>query len=316
MGDNIPPEVALSWMRLQAVKAGPQRFSAHYSCRPLKLVFDYCLTFDLEASLIWPSRRSFSKTLFMLARYTPFLDVPVGLYYILAPNIALDTCFNLNVVSTSLSVFGIAIGELILVVRTYALGGRVHTVLVVLSIIYTVNFSLGLLTVFLVLFPDRGISNSGIDWTISPQHDIEVALPILPAIPGCNETGGNFILVGVCFIIVLLNETVLMSYIMWLGYKKYRHFRSPFIVTLYRDGITYFIFLFLGSTANFTILLAGEGELQELLNTFLRVMHSVLSTRVLLHVRDVERTRAEESRRLQTITGPSMVFANDDNDDA
>ncbi|KAJ7761666.1 hypothetical protein B0H16DRAFT_1530228 [Mycena metata] len=291
MGDNIPPEVALSWMRLQAVK--------YVNVASLAiLVFDYCLTFDLEASLIWPSRRSFSKTLFMLARYTPFLDVPVGLYYILAPNIALDTCFDLNVVSTSLSVFGIAIGELILVVRTYALGGRVRTVLVVLSIIYTTE---ALATVVLI-----GIF----------LRSMTFALPILPAIPGCNETGGNFILVGVCFIIVLLNETVLMSYTMWLGYKKYRHFRSPFIVTLYRDGITYFIFLFLGSAANFTILLAGEGELQELLNTFLRVMHSVLSTRVLLHVRDVERTRAEESRQLQTITGPSMVFANDENDDA
>ncbi|KAJ7861904.1 hypothetical protein B0H13DRAFT_1723670 [Mycena leptocephala] len=268
MSDEISHEVVLSWSRLQTVKYVNVASMAI-------LVFDYCLTFHVEASLIWPSRMSFSKTLFMLARYTPFFDVPVGLYYILTPNVPLDRCFNLNVASTAMSVFGIAIGEAILILRTYALSGRERRVLIVFSTIYLIE---ALATVILISLFLRSM-------TFGP--------PILAAIPGCNETGGNFILVGICFIIVLLNETVLMGYTLWLGYKKYRHFRSPFIMTLYRDGITYFIFLFLGSAANFTILLAGEGELQELLNTFLRVMHSVLSSRVLLNVRDVERKREE-----------------------
>ncbi|KAF7369355.1 hypothetical protein MVEN_00264100 [Mycena venus] len=287
MGDEISPEIVLSWRRLQIVK--------YVNVASLAiLVYDYCLTFDLEASLIWPTRMSFSKTLFILARYTPFFDVPVGLYYLLRPNIAVDDCFNINVASTSMSVFGIAIGELILIVRTYALSGRDRTVLAVLSLIYMIA---ALATVILIGLFLRSM-------TFGP--------PLLAAIPGCNETSGKFILVGVCFILVLVNETVLMSYTLWLGYRKYRHFHSPFIMTLYRDGITYFVFLFLGSAANFTILLAGEGELQELLNKFLRIMHSVLCSRVLLNLRDVERKRVEESLRMQAATGTRMVFADED----
>ncbi|KAF7355823.1 hypothetical protein MVEN_00910500 [Mycena venus] len=196
-----------------------------------------------------------------------------------------------------MTVFGIAIGELILVARTYALSGRDRTVLVILSIIYMIE---ALATVVLIGLFLRSM-------TFGP--------PFLTAIQGCNETGGTFILIGLCFIIVLLNETVLMSYTLWLGYNKYRHFHNPFIVTLYRDGITYFVFLFLDSAANFAILLVRAGELQSLLSTFLLVMHSVLSSRVLLNVRDVERKRAEESRQIPTATGTGIVFAGDGNED-
>ncbi|KAF7349904.1 hypothetical protein MVEN_01291100 [Mycena venus] len=212
---------------------------------------------------------------------------------LLRPNITVDDCFSLNVAVTSMSVFGIAIGELILVVRTYVLSGCEHMVLMVLGIIYLIGAFATLILIGLYL---------------------HIGPPLLAAIPGCNETSGNFILIGVCFIIVLLNETVLMSYTLWLGYRKYRHFRSPLIVTLYQDGFTYFVFLFLGSAANFTILLAGEGELQDLLNKFLRIMHSVLSARVLLSIRGVERKRAEESLRMQAATGTRIVFADDDED--
>ncbi|KAJ6545677.1 hypothetical protein B0H19DRAFT_1267062 [Mycena capillaripes] len=287
MGDEISSEAALSWSRLQTyVNVASSAI----------LVYDYCLTFDLEASLIWPTRMSFSKTLFILARYTPFFDVPVGLYYLLRTNVASDDCFNLNVASTSMSVFGIVIGELILVVRTYALSGRDRTVLMVFGVIYLIEAFATVILIGLFL------------------RSMKFGPPLLQAIPGCNETGGNFILVGVCFIIVLLNETVLMSYTLWLGYRKYRHFRNPFIAILYRDGITYFVFLFLGSAANVTILLAGEGELQELLNKFLRIMHSVLCSRVLLNVRGLERKRVEESVRMQAATGTGIVFADDDED--
>ncbi|KAJ7115328.1 hypothetical protein C8R44DRAFT_880636 [Mycena epipterygia] len=284
MADEISAATALSWSRLQTVKYVNVASMAI-------LVFDYCLTFNLEVSLIWPSRMSLAKVLFFCARYTPFFDVPVGLYYILRPNVALKDCYNLNLTSTVMSVFGIAIGEAILILRTYALSGRDRKILVVFGTIYAVG---ALSTVVMVGIFLRSM-------TFGP--------PILAAIPGCNQTGGNFILIGICFIIVLVNETALMSYTLWLGVKKYRHSRNLFIATLYRDGIMYFIFLCFGSATNFAILVAGAGELQELLNTFLRVMHSVLSSRVLLHVRDVERKRMEESLREGAASGTHIYFA-------
>lgn len=35
-----------------------------------------------------------------------------------------------------------------------------------------------------------------------------------------------------------------MSYTLWIGVKTYRHTTSPLVTTLYRDGVTYYVFLF------------------------------------------------------------------------
>ncbi|KAF7313109.1 hypothetical protein MKEN_00996800 [Mycena kentingensis (nom. inval.)] len=305
MTDVISPEAALSWMRLQTVK--------YVNVASLTiLAFDYLLTLDMEMSLIWPSRISLSKTLFFLARYTPFFDVPVGLCPCLEHSRARDSfstfdsasvfspvnlqqvCRDINTAFTVMSVFGIIVGEAILVLRTFALAERSKRVLLIFGSVYLAAALTSIVLVALFL------------------KSMVFGPPIHPLIPGCNETDGDFLFVGISFILLLVNETALMSYTIYLGWRKYRHLQNPFIVTLYRDGITYFVFLFLGSAANFAILLGGQGELQELLSTFLRVMHSVLSTRILLHVRDVERARRwviEERRTSGVVSGTGMIFA-------
>ncbi|PFH46792.1 hypothetical protein AMATHDRAFT_153814, partial [Amanita thiersii Skay4041] len=40
--------------------------------------FDYLLTLDLELRFIWHSRWSIIKVLFLLARYSPFIDMSVA----------------------------------------------------------------------------------------------------------------------------------------------------------------------------------------------------------------------------------------------
>ncbi|KAF8185320.1 hypothetical protein K438DRAFT_1974027 [Mycena galopus ATCC 62051] len=168
-----------------------------------------------------------------------------------------------------MNVFGIAVGEGIFLLRTYALSGR-HNVLAIFGGIYAAGVIASITMVGIFL---RGM-------TYSPP-------PL--GIPACNLTGGPFVLVGLSFIIVLLNETALMAYTLVIKVKTYRHARSPLVATLFRDGITYYIFLCLGSATNVVILVAAPAELRELLNTPLRVLHSVLSTRTLLHVREADR---------------------------
>ncbi|KAJ7159780.1 hypothetical protein C8R46DRAFT_1287448 [Mycena filopes] len=48
------------------------------------LAFEYFLTFNLELTLIWPSKWTVSKSLFVLSRYLPFAEVPLTLYYVFA----------------------------------------------------------------------------------------------------------------------------------------------------------------------------------------------------------------------------------------
>ncbi|KAJ6608855.1 hypothetical protein B0H10DRAFT_513853 [Mycena sp. CBHHK59/15] len=226
-------EAALKSSRLQLVKYADV-------ASIVILFFDYMLTFNLEVSLIWPSRLSISKILFFLTRYLPFLEVPLIFYYVLAPSVPPRICFAINSTLIMANLFGIAIAEAILLLRTFALSGRKRKVLTVFGTIY------GL-----------GVSSSVVCLSIFIRSST-YGPPPLPFVPGCHLTGGTFLLVGIPFVIVVLNEAALMGYTLWIGVKAYLHSRNPIVVTLFRDGIVYFAFLCLGSIVNLVILLAGR----------------------------------------------------------
>ncbi|KAJ7454719.1 hypothetical protein FB451DRAFT_1279095 [Mycena latifolia] len=263
--------IALSASRIQIVKY------VHVGSLVI-LLYDYLLTMDLEAALIWPSKRSLTKTLFLLSRYSPFVDVPLMVYYAATPDISINRCLHVHITIVYFNLFGIAVAEIIFVLRTYAISGQSRTVLIVFITICTASLagSFVLLTLYI--------------------QTAKFGPPLLATLPGCYLANGTLIYVGISFIIALSLDICIFVYTLWIGIKKYRHSRNPLIVTLYRDGITYFAFLCIISATNFAILLNRPLDMPELLNNLLRVMHSLLSCRVILHVREVEQKRAERSR--------------------
>ncbi|KAJ7905134.1 hypothetical protein B0H13DRAFT_2023462 [Mycena leptocephala] len=258
------------------------------------MIFDYSLTLGSEISLMWSSRLSLSKVLFFLTRYSPVFDVPVLMYYSMVSNLSFQYCAQLHAASSWGTIFGMGVAEAILILRTYALSGRNRSVLIFFTIVWAsgVTASIILLEFFL--------------------RSATYGPPPSPVIPGCNLTGGNAIFAGIPFVIVLLNDTLIMMYTLWIGLKNYRHSRNPLIVTLYRDGITYYVFLCLISAVNVATLLQAPMPMAQLFNTFLRVVHSVLSTRILLHVRDIEHMQSERTfstvapRVVLSFAGPSV----------
>ncbi|KAJ7284673.1 hypothetical protein C8J57DRAFT_699445 [Mycena rebaudengoi] len=257
------------------------------------LVFDYLLAFELEVSLIWGSEWSITKIIFICSRYSPFLDVPLILWYSLGPSLNSKHCHILYSLISWATVFGISMAEAILLLRTYALMGRERRILSALVLQYAIVAftTIVVLTLFL--------------------KSMKFGPPPLPSVVGCYMTDGSLIIV-VPFILLVFNETVLMIGTLWVGVVEYRHFHNPFIQILYRDGITYFIFLFVLSAANLSILIWGPVELVDLFNTFLRVMHSVLSSRIVLHVRDTDRMRA--ASREEVALGSAVQFRILEND--
>ncbi|KAJ7733411.1 hypothetical protein DFH07DRAFT_780632 [Mycena maculata] len=237
------------------------------------LLFDYFLSLNLEVSLIWGSKWSFTKILYMCSRYSPFIDVPVVLAYELTVNIN-NKMYPRLTNTLGGTFFGIATAEAILVLRTYALMGCSARALTILVVQYV---------------------------------SLEFGLPPLSVIVGCHLVDGSIILV-VAFICALFNETVLMICTLWVGVKRFRHSHNPLIKTLYRDGISYFVLLFLISAGNLAVLIWGPIELVDLFNTFLRVMHSVLSTRIVLHVREVNQRELQNgiTSRDATSMGPKF----------
>ncbi|KAJ7133777.1 hypothetical protein C8R46DRAFT_650889 [Mycena filopes] len=249
------------------------------------LLYDYLLSLELEISLVWGTRWSLSKIFYLCARYPPFIDVPIVLWYELQPNIDIKNCFPLYASSSWGAFFGIATAEAILVLRTYALLGCNNRFLTwfVIQYVAIACATVVILSLFL--------------------KSLKFGAPPLPTVVGCQLVDGSLILV-VAFILVLLNETILMICTLWVGVKRFRHSNNRLITTLYRDGISYFVLLFLISAANLAVLIWGPLELVDLFNTFLRVMHSVLSTRIVLHVRAVHGDEQRSGRTSQNLGDP------------
>ncbi|THH18065.1 hypothetical protein EW146_g2864 [Bondarzewia mesenterica] len=83
----------------------------------------------------------------------------------------------------------------------------------------------------------------------------------------------------------LIRITVILALTLVKGIPQYRQSNSPLIISLYRDGIMYYIYLFVLSVINVTVLLTAPREYANLLSLLQRVLHSVLSSRILLHLR-------------------------------
>lgn len=234
------------------------------------LVFDYFQTFTMEVELIWNSKWSIGKFLFLLARYSAFFDVPLVLYYALASNVSHDTCYHVYAVSSYSTAFGIVVAEAIMILRTYALWGNNRRLLIFLTTLLAAVYIP--VIVILVFF----------------LRSLKYGEPPLPTVIGCYPTEGSIILFA-DFVLLVVLETIIMALTLWIGVKRFRHSRNRLVYTLYRDGIFYFVYLFLISVGNIIVLVAGPPEYVDLLNTFQRVMHSVLSTRTMLHVRATAR---------------------------
>ncbi|KAJ6456159.1 hypothetical protein C8R45DRAFT_1111149 [Mycena sanguinolenta] len=221
------------------------------------LVFDYALTFGLEVSLIWRSKWSLPKVLFLLSRYSTVFDVPLVLYFGITPVISVERCYKLHAAIAWGSVFGIYVAQAILLLRTYALSERRRSVLITFTSIWMASASATI--VFIALFVKSSI--------------------YLPGITGCFLAVVNRADVVPPYVIVLMYDTVIMAYTLYLGIKNYRHsVRTPLLVTLYRDGITYYLFLLIISSLNVFMLLNAYGTspskqaLAQLFNTYVHFL--------------------------------------------
>ncbi|KAJ6588567.1 hypothetical protein B0H19DRAFT_1100124 [Mycena capillaripes] len=255
------------------------------------LLFDYCLTLNAEISLMWSSKWSLSKVLFFLTRYSPVFDVPVEIYYSTVSNLSFEYCSQLHAASSWGTLFGMGVAEAILILRTYALSGRQRSVLIFFTTAWAAGVSSSI--ILLAFFLQSATYGS----------------PPSPVIPGCFLTGGTAIFAGIPFVIVLLNDTVIMMYTLWIGLKNYRNSRNPLIFILYRDGIMYYMFLCIISAVNFATLVQAPMPMAQLFNTFLRVVHSILSTRILLHVRDIEHLESQRTLTGTTVSRVVLSFA-------
>ncbi|KAF6764628.1 hypothetical protein DFP72DRAFT_868738 [Ephemerocybe angulata] len=223
---------------------------------------------------MWGTKWSVAKTLFFLSRYLAFLDVPFAAEIHTTSGLTGKTCHVMFVSVTSSILVGIALAEAILFLRVWAISGRDRT----LSIYLIIHFT----AVHLVQAVLFGLFIGSLEFGPSPSP--------LPGIIGCfplppkSKTLNT--LLSALFGLIVANELSILFITFVIGLRKFRDFRNPLIRVFYVDGFSYFLVLSAISTTNVVVDLVGPPEYRFLgLVVLQRVMHSILSTRMILHLR-------------------------------
>ncbi|KAF8150136.1 hypothetical protein B0H34DRAFT_732664 [Crassisporium funariophilum] len=241
------------------------------------LIYDFLCTIKLEVQHIWPSKWTITKLLYLTARYAPFIDLPMTLYFYMAPNTSIPECHKIHMTLVWLTGIGVGAAQGILAVRTIALYDNSRRLMLYIGLSLLAVYSP--LSVLLVL------------WACSVSFG-----PPAPGTGGCHLTDGNSIILAT-YGAIAFTETVLTGLSIWIGVKKYRTTGGHVITTFYRDGIFFYIYLLLLSCTN--IAMSSSGPSTDLLASFQRVMHAVLSARLVLHLREAA---CEPSQALSRIT--------------
>ncbi|ESK85359.1 hypothetical protein Moror_5961 [Moniliophthora roreri MCA 2997] len=240
------------------------------------LLYDYLLTFDLEANYVWTHPLTFRSAIFFLNRYTPFVDTFLSLSSLSAFLTAEECELRQKFVSIFMFI-GIGISEGILMLRVYALWGCRRWVL--------------------VLFLCMGIGEIIYVALIVWKYIVSMRLHVTPE--GCASYGPvNGLLYMGSFILLAFSETVLAILSVIKGYRDLRNTRERWVVELYKDGLLYYLYLLVISVFNIF-----SPWIQPAWGPFLlvpqRVLHSIFCNRVLFFLFKVGFDEERERGRLQ-----------------
>ncbi|KAJ7346214.1 hypothetical protein DFH08DRAFT_961659 [Mycena albidolilacea] len=167
----------------------------------------------------------------------------------------------LMIISPGLLVLGIFLSEVILMLRTWALWDRRRMVLIWLIILGTCTLVASIVTTQLELESLDYITTTGVGCTLAKASSIIIF----------------------SYLSVTILETMVLTAVR--AYRDLRYSRLPWLIQLYRDGILFFIYLLMISLANILVPILAPSMFSNWLASPQRVLHSVLCSRVLLHIR-------------------------------
>ncbi|KAH8827201.1 hypothetical protein DL96DRAFT_1710342 [Flagelloscypha sp. PMI_526] len=155
---------------------------------------------------------------------------------------------------------GILTSEIILYLKTWALWNR--------------SRKLGIFLVCLALF-------AGVPAAVFLEITLNSAQYVPAPLHGCALTGGNPILFF-AWVEIALAETTVAILTLVKGLQHLRQTQTGWVVQLYSDGLLFYVFVLMTTLVNIFLPIAAHGNYGNMFAPVQRVVHSVLSTRILL----------------------------------
>ncbi|KAJ7589035.1 hypothetical protein C8J56DRAFT_29663 [Mycena floridula] len=244
------------------------------------MLYDYSITFSMEVEHIWLAKPSAITIIYLIQRYLPFIDsVALEIYILFStwPNGPSQRyCAVTFPLRAALFQVGFAFSEVILTLRVYAVWSRNKRLSILLPLFYAICFlpSFVILGVFL--------------------KTLRYAAPIRPDV-GCIVSEGSALLF-LCWILLAVYDLGILILMLTQGVRTYRLGGNLGLYNVvYRDGIIYYIYLFALSSINVVVVLTSSRDLASLLASTARVVHALLTSRVVLHIRQQAGKRQSKS---------------------
>ncbi|TFK24449.1 hypothetical protein FA15DRAFT_741185 [Coprinopsis marcescibilis] len=237
-------------------------------------ILEFVQTVDLEVTLIWPIKWNYIKAIFFINRYLPFFVVTSLIYYNVAPPISAYDCKILFSVPSMGVAVCILVADALLYVRLWAISGRTRIVKLFLIVNLTIVVSVCLVTFALYLYLGSFVP--------SPN-------PELVGCVGQSYGAGKYVMI--CYAALFYSAIVTMGLSLWYGMRLYRLSpHSRLIKILARDGSFYFVTIAALSIVNGMVAVLAPARYRFLLAVPQGVAHNILSTRMILHLRETART--------------------------
>ncbi|KIJ97947.1 hypothetical protein K443DRAFT_9524 [Laccaria amethystina LaAM-08-1] len=254
------------------------------------LVYDYFLTLGMEVDLVWLSAWGPMKVLFIVQRYLPFIDAATfGLVHQLSTTINPLVCTHFENAQGLLVVTGFILSEIILTLSVWKQSKFLGFALSIL-----------LLATAVACYVFTGLFQRGLKLSNRPY----------PEFQGCFITGTHRLLY-VSWLGLMVYDSVLLVLMIIPGITAYREQGNKGLhAVVYRDGVVFYVYLFgkmkpiacfddavltmdthtVLSATNVIVIKALPAKDLYILSSVERCLHSALTSRVLLHIRDHTRS--------------------------
>lgn len=224
------------------------------------LIFDFCITFQDEVKWTWSRPWDTTRVIFVISRYLPFIGSALTAYAALrvsgppAPSLA----------ENSIHIISIVAAEGLLLIRTWAFWQKSKPVLIGLMVYSMVTII------------------AAVSMNVFPNHQlISSAMSTLPGAGGF-ESSRNAALV---YAILALFECVILALTVYKKFSDYRHAESSIISTVYGGSMFYMSCIIAITVTNVIIDAVFPVGYTNMLDTLQLVIHSVLGSRIMFHLR-------------------------------
>jgi len=234
------------------------------------LTYDYLLTLHLEIKLVWLSRWSYTKILFLLIRYSSFAYVILGIYGQVSPDISVKSCKVVYPLGYWLVLLHLFFAEFILAIRTW--------------VIWKQNRSIGfLLSAVICALVIVSCISVGKTFKL-----IKYIPPPYPGYKGCFAMiDGTQKLLWESYLTLTIFQAIVLALLLISAFRTYRRGDDGKLsYVIHRDGIMFYVYLFCISAATMFLTFASSASIAALLVSHVNALYTVFTTRIILNIRD------------------------------